>query len=296
MIKDDMLTKSDTEARRTALDIVNESAKILKKAEGGVFKTPHLSSSSESPRQADTLGHTSEDILVPPEPPRGTDPLNFDPPIQPSDPSIIAQSHLSDYNFFDSNNNRSSSDSRQQLARLLRSPPGVPTEHTRGEIGLQRTTSLAERAMILPKHLAAGTLNNGPNCLTNGQPSNGSPFREPHEHLHRRRFTSPLSQARGNGTAQNSTMSGTSSVVQPSRPSTPPSSSAVLNLITLESLLRHHPRTESSLDRQSPPFWSVEDALNWKRAEKDPKNHEKNPRPNERYMEGLNDRDHVSMF
>lgn len=280
MISDDMLRPSE-DARRTARYLVTQSELIIKGAKKKLEKTADRFTSAGPAAQSINLQSPTEGVLIPPDPV----PWNLDPPAQLAYNSDLAQRQSVIRYGSRSNDAHSRPASHTPREHQPTSIQGTYSEHQDNGGDLQRTLPYSDRAKTLPQHASRPSGTQHVSSML-GQSQSSMPFRRrPESYNSRSVFNDPGHQLGDN-------LGSHHAITNPSTSTQADVLSAQTNgVVTYEQAAQSPPMVHIPQQRH----WSLEDALHWKRAKKDPKYRERVHIPSEYRMEleGLNKRDHV---
>lgn len=281
MISDDMLRRSELDARRNARYLVNQSDLIIKGAEKKLEKTTDRFTSAGPAAPSINLKSPTEGVLIPPDPV----PWNFDPPAQPLYKSDSAQRQSVIRNGSRSNDVPSRPASHTPREHQPTTIQGTYFEHQDNGGDLQRTLPYSDRAKTLPQHASRPSGTQHVSSML-GQFQSSMPLRRrPENYNSQSVFNDP-------GHQLGDILGSHHAITNPSTSTQADVLSAQTNgVVTYEQAAQSPPTVHIPQQRH----WSLEDALHWKRAKKDPKNRERVHIPSEYRMdlEGLNKRDHV---
>ncbi|KAL8755893.1 MAG: hypothetical protein Q9199_003320 [Rusavskia elegans] len=281
MISDDMLRPSELDARRNARYLVNQSELIIKGAKKKLEKTADRFTSAGPAAQSINLQSPTEGVLIPPDPV----PWNFDPPAQPPYNSDLAQRQSVIRNGSQSNDVHSRPASHTPREQQPTSIQGTYSEHQDNGGDLQRTLPYPDRAETLPPHASRPSGTQHVSSMP-GQFQSSMPYRRrPESYNGWSVFNDPGHQLGDN-------LGSHHAITNPSTSTQANVFSAQTNgVVTYEQAAQSPPTVHIPQQRH----WSLEDALHWKRAKKDPNNRERVHIPSEYRMEleGLNKRDHA---
>ncbi|KAL8793424.1 MAG: hypothetical protein Q9195_004010 [Heterodermia aff. obscurata] len=289
MIKEDMLRPSQiSDARRKARYLCHEVEKMIREAEAELLKNTRGSQSFEITHPDNGLGPLSESALEPPEPPGTARRSNYNPwhpPLLSSEmilrrPVVHGASPISNGQpYLDPQGQMSHEHSICRQANLVEDEIADSFEPTIS--GTIRPSTLPHRPSNPYSHRKPSAL-----ALSRG-PAEDSIY-------------NPLIDFTGGTSARRSGYRITSLENQylPVPGSSPTTPERNLNVPREDPRMQPYSAQESTLQglqhQKSLPVWHVEDALRWKRVQKDPKNYERIKIPDDNGdLEKLKGRDHV---
>ncbi|KAL8748261.1 MAG: hypothetical protein Q9184_007455 [Pyrenodesmia sp. 2 TL-2023] len=284
MISNDMLRTSELNARREARYLAFQSGHIIEEAKKKLDKTADRFTCAGSTAHSINPQSPTEVVLIPPEPV----PLNFDPPTQPPYDSDLSQRQSVLQHGSGSNSAHSRPASHTPRERQPTSIQGTDSEHQDNGGHLQWTLSYSDRAKTLPQRASRPSGTQHVSSML-GQSQASMPCRRRPECYNSQSVFDDLGLQLGDNLGSHHAIAKTSTSTQADV------LSAQTNGVVTYEQAAQRPHTAHSPQQR---YWSVEDALHWKRVKKDPKNRERVQIPSEYHkdLEGMDQQDHAFLI
>ena len=289
MVQEDMLTALFR--RRDATYLCKQAVQIIEQAKNPCSKNRPTSSASRIVTQDNDSSHIPGTILTPPKPSQANGRLNFNPP--PQSP------HRTDRIYGQSLRPTAPATRDRQSYPSSEEPREHPffRENESGDGGNddpEQTRSLSVKSKTFPHPLPRGPTSITPNIFPFPErPPSAASHHSPK--LYTSDSAEPTNSLEGNRLTQNHLVTSLP-LSKPKDPQSTQSSTSAMKESAQSSTTTNHRGTHYIPNANSLPVWHVEKALHWKSVKKDRKNNENVCIPSKHFLEGLKERDHVSLL